>query len=84
MNSSPVVAEEKSDIVRITGAPNNVARAQVAREQRIKHPEAKHKRRKLCSGELEMEVDRAGAVVSKIMDSVQVLPTEISAHSSDL
>ena len=28
------------------------------------------------------DVNRAGAVVSKIRDSVQVLPTEISAHSS--
>ena len=74
-------ASEKSDIVRITGAPKNVARAVKAMEGRVEQLEGEQKDRELRSFKLEVSVDpkyhpkiigRRGAVISKIRDSRQV------------
>jgi predicted PilT family ATPase len=81
VNISIPPADDKSDIVRITGAPANVARARAAMDDRIEQLEGEKKDRELRSFRREISVDpvyhpkiigRRGAVISKIRDNHQV------------
>jgi transcription antitermination factor NusA-like protein len=81
VNISIPPANDKSDIVRITGAPSNVAKARIAMEARMEQLAGEQKDRELRSFQLEVTVDpkhhpkiigRRGAVISKIRDSHQV------------
>lgn len=81
VNISIPPAEEHSDVIKITGPPENVARAQEAMKEKIKQLEGEKEDRALRSFCLEVEVEpkfhpkiigRRGMVITKIREDHDV------------